>query len=124
MGGKRRGDDVQEVRFVDEVNVGEDDDGIIEAEDVQPQQTLSTPQLPPRLVVEDRIIDRCPYRLLCDECVEGFGRELARGHVGDARRIDTISMDCAFLNRQGSIISAGDGGRDEQLWSDPTRSSS
>ena len=31
-----------------------------------------------------------------------------------------ISMDYAFITRQGAIISSGDDGWDEQLWSDPT----
>ena len=60
VGGKQKGDDAQKVRFADEVHVGEDDDGIIEAEDVQPQQTLSTPQLPPRAVIEDHRSDHAP----------------------------------------------------------------
>ena len=74
VGGKQKCDDAPWVIFVDEVHAGEDDDGIIEAEDVQPQQTMSTPQLPPRAVIDDRMIDHCPYRSWCDERVEGFGR--------------------------------------------------
>ena len=31
-----------------------------------------------------------------------------------------IVMDYAFITRQGAIVSAGDEGWDEQLWSDPT----
>ena len=42
VGGKQKAEDAPGVRFADEVHVGEDDDGIIEAEDVQPHQTLST----------------------------------------------------------------------------------
>ena len=68
VGGERRGDDAQNtrkssrpLRSADEVHVGEDDDGVIEAEDVQPQQTMSTPQLPPRAVIENHRIDHCPY---------------------------------------------------------------
>ena len=37
VGGNQKGDDAQEVIFPDEVHVGEDDGGIVEAEDVQPQ---------------------------------------------------------------------------------------
>ena len=120
VGGERRGDDAHRVRFADEVHVGEDDDGVIEAEDVQPQQTMSTPQSPPRAVIEDHRIDHCPYRSWCDECVEGFGCERAHGQVDDTHRIAMISMDYAFITRQGAIVSAGDEGGDEQLWSDPT----
>ena len=101
VGGERRGDDAQRVRFADEVHVGEDDDGVIEAEDVQPQQTISTPQVQPQAVIEDHRIDHCPYRSWCDECVEGFVRERAHGQVDDTHRIAMISIDYAFYHPPG-----------------------
>ena len=111
-GGKQKSDDAQEVTFADEVIVGEDYD--------RPQQTLSTPQLPPRAVIEYHGVGNCTYRSWCDGRVEGFCHSLAHGHVDDADRIVMISMDYAFLIRQGAIVSAGYEGWDEQLWSDPT----
>ena len=35
----------------DDVHVREDDGDFVEAEDVQPQQSLSTPEIPPRAVI-------------------------------------------------------------------------
>ena len=61
VGGKRMGDDAQEVRFAGTVHVGEDGDEIIEAEDVQQQHTLSTLELPPRSVIAVHRNVHCPY---------------------------------------------------------------
>ena len=44
FGGERMGGVAQEVRCAGGLNVGEDDDEIIEAEDVQPQQEPGTPK--------------------------------------------------------------------------------
>ena len=98
VGGKQSGDDAQEVRYADEVHLGKDDDGVIEAEDLQPQQTLSTPQLPLRAVIEDHRIYHCLYTSWCDECVEGICREWAHSRVDDARRIVMISMHYVFIS--------------------------
>ena len=91
------------------------EDEIIEAEeDVQPMQSLSTPELPSRDAIEEHRIDHCPYRDWCDECVEGFGRERGHFRTDDARQIAMISMDYMFITRQGAVISEGDPG-----WDDP-----
>ena len=63
----------------DELYPGEAVEGTFDAEDVQPQQVLTTPEQPPREVIEQHRIDHWPYRCWCDECVEGFGRERKHG---------------------------------------------
>ena len=91
---------------------GELAEDTFDAEDVQPQQTLTTPELPSRAVIEEHRIDHWPYRSWCEECVEGFGRERSHGH-GD-KRLPLISMDYAFVTRKGAIVDEGEDG-----WDDP-----
>ena len=55
---------------------GEEEE-IIDVEDVQPLQTLTTPDLPSRAIVEAHRIDHWPYRSWCSESVEGFDNEPA-----------------------------------------------
>ena len=43
-----------------------------DAEDVQPLQTLVTPELPSREEIEAHGIDHWPYRSWCKVCVEGL----------------------------------------------------
>ena len=96
----------------EQVNAGEADEGTIDAEDVQPQQILKTPELPSRAEIEAHRIDHWPYRSWCDECVEGFGRERVHAH-GDCK-VAMISMDYGFVTSKGPIVSEGEDG-----WNDP-----
>ena len=92
-------------------NVGEED-GSFDAEDVQPQQTLRTPELPSRSVIEEHRIDHCPYRCWCDECVEGFGRERGHGRADNLQLTAVISMDYMFETRKGVVVKQNEEGWD------------
>ena len=94
-------------------NVGEED-GSFDAEDVQPQQTLRTPELPSRSVIEEHRIDHCPYRCWCDECGEGFGRERGHGRADNLQLTAVISMDYMFVTRKGVVVK-----QNEEGWDDP-----
>ena len=52
----------------DELRPGELVDETFQAEDVQPQKVIATPELPSREVIEAHRIDHWPYRTWCDEC--------------------------------------------------------
>jgi len=86
----------------------------VDVEDSQPQQTMTTPELPPRAVVEEHRIDHWPPRSWCDECNEGHGRERRHGRVAESHRVAIVSMDYAFLTRKGQIVSEGDQGWDDE----------
>jgi hypothetical protein len=77
-------------------------------EDVQPQQTMPTPDLPSRAVIEEHRIDHWPPRTWCDECNEGHGRERSHGKVSEQHRVAIVSLDYAFVTRNGSVIEEGD----------------
>ena len=94
----------------DEINAGEGD--VYDAEDVQPQQVLATPELPPRDEIETHRIDHWPYRSWCEHCVRAFGRERGHGHTDT--KIAMISMDYAFVTAKGPIVEHGEDG-----WNDP-----
>ena len=80
----------------DEIQAGEAD-GTYDVEDVQPLQTLVTPELPSCEVIEAHRIDHWPYRARCKEFVEGFARERDHGHRN--QKIAMISM--GFCDAQG-----------------------
>ena len=65
----------------------------VDVEDSQPQQTMNTPELPRRAVVEEHRIDHWPPRSWCDECNEGHGRERRQGRVSELHRVAVVSMD-------------------------------
>ena len=94
-----------------EVLAGEVD--AFDAEDVQPLETMITPELPSREQIEAHRVDHWPYRSWCKECVEGFGRERDHGHKQS--RVAIISMDYAFVTPKGPIVDEGDEG-----WDDPS----
>ena len=85
----------------------------IHVEDSQPQQTMITPELPPRAVVEEHRIDHWPPRSWCDECNEGHGRERRHGRVSELHRVAIVSMDYAFMTRKGHVVSEGETGWDD-----------
>ena len=58
-----------------------DPEADVDAEDAQPQQSLRTPELPSRAMIEEHRIDHWPPRSWCDECNEGQGRERRHGKV-------------------------------------------
>ena len=87
-----------------------DPDAAFDAEDVQPQQSLKTPLLPPRAVIEEHRIDHWPPRTWCDECNEGHGRERRHGRVAEEHKFALVSMDYAFYTRGGAIVAEGDEG--------------
>ena len=83
------------------------DDEVIESteEEVQPNKTLRTPQLPTQSELEEHRIDHLPYRSWCPECVEGFGRETAHtGQLDKARWVPVISCDYLFLSARGVFL--------------------
>ena len=94
-----------------EIQAGEADD-TYDVEDVQPLQTLTTPELPSREEIESHRVDHWPYRSWCKECVEGFGRE--RDHVHRNQKVAIVSMDYAFVTPKGPIVDRG-----EEGWDDP-----
>ena len=57
------------VERCDKLFAGELEGETFDAEDVQPQQTLTTPELPSRAVIEEHRIDHWPYRSWCEENV-------------------------------------------------------
>ena len=85
-----------------------------DVEDVQPQQVLNTPELPPHAVVETHRIDHWPPRSWCKECNEGHGRERGHFRVDESHRVAIISMDYAFVTKKGDIVSAGEHGWDDE----------
>ena len=95
-----------------ELQTGEAVGDTFDAEDVQPQRAMTTPELPSREVIEAHRIDHWPYRTWCDECNEGLGRE--RGHKSVEHRIAMISFDYAFMTRKGPVVDQG-----EEGWDDP-----
>ena len=72
-----------------------------DAEDAQPQQSMKTPELPSRAMIEEHRIDHWPPRSWCDECNEGQGRETRHGKVDETHRVAIVSMDYAFVTRKG-----------------------
>ena len=96
----------------DELHPGELVDETFEAEDVQPQKVIATPELPSREVIEAHRVDHWPYRTWCDECNEGMGRERLHGHVES--RVALVSFDYAFMTKKGPIVDHG-----EEGWDDP-----
>ena len=85
-----------------------------DVEDVQPQQVLNTPELPPHAVVETHRIDHWPPRSWCKECNEGHGRERGHFKVDEPHRVAIISMDYAFVTRKGDIVGVGEPGCDDE----------
>ena len=85
-----------------------------EIEDVQPQQSLKTPELPPHAVVEAHRIDHWPPRSWCKECNEGHGRERGHYRSEESHRVAIISMDYAFMTKKGEIVVEGDPGWDDE----------
>ena len=83
-----------------EVLAGEVD--AFDAEDVQPLETMITPELPSREAVKEHRFDICPYRSWCDECVEGAGREDGHSNV-ESHSIAMISMDYLFITRRSFL---------------------
>ena len=65
----------------------------VDVEDAQPQQTTTTPEPPPRAVVEDNRIDHWHPMSWCDECNEGHGRERRHGRVSESHRVAIVSID-------------------------------
>ena len=86
----------------------------VDVEDAQPQQTMTTPELPPRAVVEEHRIDHWPPRSWCDGCNEGHGRERRHGRVSESHRVAIVSMDYALLTRKGHNVIEGDQGWDDE----------
>ena len=86
-------------------------DEAIEAEDIQPQKSMATRELPSREVIEEHRNDHWPPRSWYDHCMDAFGRGDAHGLVKHA--IAMISMDYLFVTRKGVLL------RDEQGWDDP-----
>ena len=72
-------------------------------EEVEPQETLSTPSMPSHDEVElHRALGHINFRAWCDQCVEGRGKEM--GHVsteGRARAIPIIGFDYCFVSKAG-----------------------
>ena len=85
----------------------------VHVEDPQPRQTMTTPEFPPRAVVEEHRIDHWPPRSWCDECNEGHGRERRHGRVSELQRVVIVSMHYAFMTRKGQIVSEGETGWDD-----------
>ena len=85
----------------------------VEVEDAQPQQSLKTPELPSRAMIEEHRIDHWPPRSWCDECNEGVGRERRHARVDETHRVAIVSMDYAFLTPKGNVVSQG-----EEDWDD------
>ena len=61
-------------------------------------------------VIKEHRMDHLPLRSLCDECNEGHGRERRYGKVSDQHRLAIVSIDYAFVTRNGSIVVEGDRG--------------
>ena len=76
----------------------------VDVEDSQPQQTMTTPELPPRAIVEGHMIYHCPPRSWCNECNEGRGRERRHGRVSELNRVAIVSTNYAFMTRKGHCI--------------------
>jgi len=91
-----------------------DPEADVDAEDAQPQQSLRTPELPSRAMIEEHRIDHWPPRSWCDECNEGQGRERRHGKVAESHRVAIVSMDYAFVTRKGQVVSQGEEGWDDE----------
>ena len=97
--------DCSEVLTGEETTASEEGHVEIEAEDVQPRQTLITPTLPTQQEIDDHMVDHTPYRAWCDACVAGRGQETPHRPVDpDRRNISVVSFDYFFVTSDGMYL--------------------
>ena len=86
------------VEGTEAANRQEASEGLLEADEAQLAQPLSTPDQPTEQMIREHEVSHIPYRAWCTACVRGRGRTMQHRRVDHSDNlIPTLSMDYGFL---------------------------